>query len=387
MQTAVKSNLYFTSFSSFNHMADWMSAIRKPELNHQISQALIRLTNRRQSFEILAARLITIADRAYPFRQMDVVEQASDILLNLPLPREFKSIANYYKGFCIKRRGQFEAARALFEQVADDAPLRYRARAIIALGSIAFDSSDYQSAMPLYIEGGRAALLAREFDPLAAYYTQFMLAILKSVDGDHRGTLKDLERIFPLVRAIGSYYPPIYYNYLNSLAVEFLEVGQLTEAQNVSKIVLASPYAAAYPEYRETGIDIALRGRRSSRSVVSLAGLNLNTQNVLSLPSAEHVSGGSTVMPASGAQEPARVLCMQKWKEKMGNEPNGDQKDGKSPNEMAQDEMLYEIIHIFTEPDMDAETRLEMLESIQKIAAKNRGKKQGKDSSKDPDQD
>ncbi len=312
MQTAAKSNLTLISLSSFNRKAGRISTIEKPELNQQISQALIFCINRRQSLNLLAERLIAIADRAYPFRQMDIVKQASDLLLGLPLPREFKSIAHYYKGFCIKRRGQFDEARALFEMVADEAPIRYRARAIIALGSIAFDSGDYQSATPLYIEGSRTALLAREFDPLAAYYTQFMLAVLRSVDGDHRGALTELEKIFTLVRAIGLHHPPIYYNYLNSLAVELLEVGQITEAQKVSKIVLASPYVAAYPEYRETGIDIALRARRASRSVVSLAQLGLNAKNVLRLPSAEHVSDDTSTGTASVSQEPARVLYMQK---------------------------------------------------------------------------
>ena len=136
--------------------------------------------------------------------------------------------------------------------------------------------------------------------------------------------------------------------------------------------------SAAYPEYRETSIDIALRGRRASRSVVSFARLDLNAQNVLSLPSAEHVSGDSPVVPASGNQKPARVLNMQKWKEKMGKEPNGGDRDGKSPEDMAEDEMIYEIIHVFTEPEMDAETRLEMLESSRKSqrrdAVKNRAR-------------
>ncbi len=228
---------------------------------------------------------------------------------------------------------------------------------------------------------------AREFDPLAAFHTRHLLAVIKSIDGDHKGALTDLDKMLPLARAVGSYYPPLYSNYLNSRAVDLLEVGQITEAQNLSTIVLASPYEAAYPEYRETSIDIALRARRASRSVVSFAGLNLNAQNVLSLPSAEHVSSDSPVVPASGSQKPARVLYMQKWKEKMGKEPNGDQNEGKSPKDMAEDELLYEIIHIFTEPEMDAQTRLEMLDSIKKIAAKKRAKKQDKDSGKDPDQD
>lgn len=71
----------------------------------------------------------------------------------------------------------------------------------------------------------------------------------------------------------------------------------------------------------------------------------------------------------------------------MVKESNGDHKNNKPNKDMTQDEILYEIMNIFTESDMDLETRLEMLESIQKLAAKKRAKKQEKDKDKDPDQD
>lgn len=46
----------------------------------------------------------------------------------------------------------------------------------------------------------------------------------------------------------------------NSLAVELFAVWRLEEAKNVSQIVLASPFASPYPEYRETREEIALKG-------------------------------------------------------------------------------------------------------------------------------
>jgi len=318
---------------------------------------------------------------------MDAVEQASDILLGLPLPRELRNVGIYYKAYCIKRRGQFVEARAMFERVADEATSKYKARALLGLGSVAFDSGDFPSAMSLYVEGGRAAMRARELDPLTAFYSQWAVAILKSIDGNHRGALTDLGGMFPLARAVGASYPPLFYSHLNSMSVELLESGQIVEAQNVSKIVLASPFADAYPEYRETSIDIALRGRRASRSVVSFAQSKLNAQNVLRLPPAEHVNSDTSVEPAPDHQKPARVFDMQKWKKKMGKEPNGDHKDSKSDKDMSQDEILYEIMNIFTEKDMDREIRLEMLESIRRLAAKKRANKQEKGPGKDSDQD
>lgn len=270
MQTAAESNLALMFISSFEGVAGVLPTVEKLELNRQISQALIQGMCRRQSLHALAERLIAVADHAYPLRQMEVVEQASGLLLCLPLPHEFKSIACYYKAICLKQRGQIDEARVLFERVAEKATSRYKARAILALGTLVSSCGDFQSGLSLFIEGGRAIMRAKEFDPLAAFYTQSGLAILKSIDGDHRRALADWEAMFPLVRAISMSFPPLYYNHLNSLAVELLEVGRIAEARNVSNIVLASPYASAYPEHRETSREIALRGRRASRSVVAI---------------------------------------------------------------------------------------------------------------------
>jgi len=140
--------------------------------------------------------------------------------------------------------------------------------------------------------------------------------------------------MFTLARAVSRFYPPIYYNPLNGFAVELLEVGRIAEARNVCNIVLASPVAAAYPACRETSMDIDLRGRI-----------------------------------------------------KMGKEPNGDNQGGKANKGKTQDEMLYEIMNIFTDSDMDWGIRFEMLEAIQQLAAKQRAKKHEKDAATDKDRD
>ena len=111
-----------------------------------------------------------------------------------------------------------------------------------------------------------------------------------------------------------------------------------------------------------------MRARRAARSVVSLAQHGLNAQNVLCLPSAEHVND-SPVGTASVSQEPARVLYMQEWKEKMGEEPDGNEKENKSPEEMSEREMIYRIVNLITQPGISEEKRLAMIRSVEKIAA------------------
>src|ERR1051325_4080194 len=61
--------------------------------------------------------------------------------------------------------------------------------------------------------------------------------------------------------------PKVYYDYLNSYTVELTEAGRLEEAQNICRVILASPYAFAYPEWRETEQDLVLRGYKSRSSV------------------------------------------------------------------------------------------------------------------------
>ena len=50
--------------------------------------------------------------------------------------------------------------------------------------------------------------------------------------------------------------PHLYFVYLNSLAVELGEAGRKYEARNIIRHVIASPFAFAYPEWRETGEDL-----------------------------------------------------------------------------------------------------------------------------------
>jgi hypothetical protein len=72
-------------------------------------------------------------------------------------------------------------------------------------------------------------------------------------------------------------------------------------------------------------------------------------------------------------------LCKAKWMKKMGKEPNGDNQGSKANQDKTQDEMLFEIMNLFTEPDMD------WLEAVQKLAAKRRAKKYQKDAAADKD--
>jgi hypothetical protein len=167
--------------------------------------------------------------------------------------------------------------------------------------------------------------------------------------------------MFPLVRAVGSVYPPIYCNYLNSLAVELAEAGRLEEATQACRITLASPFANSYPEYRATSDDIALRGRRASRSFVSFAQRALNTENILHLPVPNH-SIGQADSCLSTTDQPARVLDYINWKNKMGKKPNGDKKDDQLPLDMSGQDMAMKLLEVITQNKASEEKLRKLLE-------------------------
>ena len=172
-----------------------------------------------------------------------------------------------------------------------------------------------------------------------------MTTVVKALEGDHRGALGDLEKMLPLVRIASASQPYAYYDYLNSLAVELGEVGRLEEAKNVSRIVLASPFAPAYPEWRETHEEIEIRGWRASRSVVAFTQGIPEASNIVRLPASDSLDQRSSIEAAEpGAR--ATVLSMQQWKKKMTKQSNGDPQDRTIPRPTTEKEKRARAIQL-----------------------------------------
>ncbi len=160
--------------------------------------------------------------------------------------------------------------------------------------------------------------------------------------------------MLPLLR----YADPItYYDCLNSLAVELCEAGRLEEARNISNIVLASPYAFAYPEWRETSDEIALREYRHSRSLVWIS--QAVPYNVLPLPERSN----EITVPT---QQPARVLNYTDWKNKMVKEPNGNN-DEEKLDDLSGGDLVMKLLNLVTDDNVTDEQRRKILEYAAKI--------------------
>lgn len=375
MQKAAKSSFFLTDRFSLNVLADLQTAIRQAEFYQQITKQIIRGGYTEQAVYNLGNRLIALAEHAYASRQMDTVEQVSRILVNLPLEGRYKAVGHYYGALCLYQGRHFAKARLLLDHLTDELPPVFRSKSLIALSATYGECGDLPSFLSLCIEAGRAATSRDFYDPQTFLTSQRNIAVVKSIDGNHPGALADLERLLPLARTIGRLNPYLYYEHLNSLAVELLEVGRLEEAQNVSRIALASPYASAYPEWRGTWDDIQLRIYHTSRSVLSLNHSALNTGNVLPLILPErNLDAGSENPHRSPFQQQASVTSLRDWKQRMGKEPNGDKKNNQD-EELSDRQMVMKIMEYATELDLPDEVLRQMLDAVKKIAEDYRKKK------------
>lgn len=207
--------------------------------------------NRIESIEYTGRLLASLARKAQLARRIDVVRQATQLMLAMPLSEQLKGVAIFYQGIC--KQGDFESDRRLFERAAEKATPRYRARALECIGATLYHRGNIDEALPFYLAAGKASI---DSDPLTLAESQKMIAVIRSIYGDHKHALNDLENLFPLVRVVSRHYPALYYDYLNSLAVEFGEVGRIAEAESAISVALLSPFALVYPEWSETREEI-----------------------------------------------------------------------------------------------------------------------------------
>jgi len=259
------------NFISSSISGNWL-ARQESSAPHSYYQQLIYTSLARnlytiEGFQSLGRQLATIAHQAYFARQMDAVEQASQVMLALPISKELKAAAHYYQAIHTKRKGDFDGARRLLEYVVEEATPQYKARVLHTIGTTYFDSGKIETSVPFFLVAGQTA---SECDPLTWTASQKMIAVIRSINGDHKQALTDLKRLFPIVRALGNYYPALYYDYLNSLAVELGEVGRLDEAQAACSIALASPFALAYPEFAQTRDELEAKRTAATPSVVAI---------------------------------------------------------------------------------------------------------------------
>jgi AraC-like DNA-binding protein len=195
--------------------------------------------------------LTEVARRAYLLREHHIVAWASQTIRDLPLPSRLQTVSDYYSVYCEPHSP--EQSRAILADVADQAAPGLRERAILGIAHAYFGSADFVGSAYFYADAARASASTDLFVQTEACRT---MAACRGALGDHRGALRDLQKLWPVIHSLSRTYPTLYYDYLNSLAVELGELRKFPEARAAIAIALSSPFAAVYPNWRETKMEI-----------------------------------------------------------------------------------------------------------------------------------
>jgi hypothetical protein len=367
VHTAANKSFVLTDLSSFDS-SEFDSFLSHAGLYQQIAFRLIRTFNTNRNLNDLVTKLASLANHAYTFRRFEAIGWVGEVLLSLASSNQMASLGHYYTALSLNRgtRGDRAQATPLFEQVAEKGPLHYRARALLALGANSLVGHDGKAAAGFYSELMRILPNNREYVMLFAVMR--MTATMKGMEGDHRGALEDLERLFPLVRLAGSEQPHVFYDYQNSLAVELAKVGRLEEARHASEIALASPFAKAYPEWRDTRDGIERRERRPSRAAVSLTRYVASADNLLYLPVSGHACSSESGAPPTNPAAP--VLNLMSWKKKMTEATDAVSQNKKDYKDMDGRELLLKIMELTAATDLTDEELREIVEMIEGILSR-----------------
>jgi tetratricopeptide (TPR) repeat protein len=295
-------------------------------------------------------RLVLLGEQAHAFRRFDRVREVGNLLSTFS-PKNCRAVGHYFLAVAANNNGagDQQQARVLFELAADTAPERYKAKSILSLAAVSANTGDYASELYYFRESLKAAPKADLYTLLKAHKG---IAVVQAREGSHKRSLSYLETFLPLARHAE---PPVYFDYLNSYAVELGEAGRRREARNVSRLVVASPFAHAYPEWGETADDLG----EPHRPIVAINPSQYIPHNVLFMPVTE--PGERAAM----LDEPARVLDLQEWKDKMGKGKNG---DGEKPGgELKAQEMLMRIMEAYISHDATDEQRRKIYEYALKV--------------------
>ena len=218
----------------------------------------------RDEIESVFSQLARIADQAYALRRIDAVELASQIMLALPVSSEKKTIARRYQALCLYRKGLFEDARhRLDDLLEDELDPRLRSRALLDKAATHFDVGEIDQSVRFYVDAGQ---IARDCEPVALITSLRMVAVIKSIHGDHNKAVADLESLMPIGCRLLRRDQEAYCALLNSYAFELAEVGQIEQGLNVASKIAS--FAAIHPEVSQTIAELQSKLPTRKHSVV-----------------------------------------------------------------------------------------------------------------------
>jgi hypothetical protein len=200
-------------------------------------------------------QLVDLAELCYCLKDAQGQREIGLLLQEFPPP--FDLVGSYYEGVSLCQTNQFDEAKKRLERAYEHGPVKYRAKALLSLSAVEQRRGNLDESM-------RLRLQATSFDiPSIRLDAQHGMAVLLAIQGKHQHAVKHLEQFLPLARLLNR-DTPLYYDYLNSFAVELNDSGRTEEARNVINLVLSTPYVRHYPNWLDTGKEVYRNSYRSS---------------------------------------------------------------------------------------------------------------------------
>ena len=204
------------------------------------------------SYQALGQRILDEIKKAYAFRQVEQVKELAGMLARLPI-REYELVAQYYLVWCQCRKSDYRSD--ILERIAERTHT-YKAKALKSRGTFDLYEGRSESALYFYTEALKASESISDYVAVSRG-----IATAKSIEGFHASALRDIERLIPWLRHVE---PLIYFEVINSYAVELLAANKLSDAQDMSRIAVSSPYGPFYSEWQETFSEARRTRKRSS---------------------------------------------------------------------------------------------------------------------------
>src|SRR6266571_9257650 len=117
MQKAASTSRFLIDLSLEQRFVDSKSAVNNDgSLEGIVLSRLSRSANSHELFGELAIRFIRLAEHAYSLRDTKRLEEASRVLMNLPLAKA-RQVGLFYQALTLKRTGQIDEAQTRLESI------------------------------------------------------------------------------------------------------------------------------------------------------------------------------------------------------------------------------------------------------------------------------
>jgi hypothetical protein len=205
-----------------------------------------------EKVEVSAKSLSYVTRQAYHWQESDFQLRAAERLINLSPRTEHEG--RYFYALAQSRMGksEFEKACDEFKDLSDHAPIQIRAAATLATGLNLLAAGHMKEAFPRIIEANKMSLSSHLCAPIIAFDSLNWMSTIKSLEGDHEGSLKMMRGLIPLLRVLGRAFPLLICDYWNNCAYDLSQLGELDSASHLINKLKKTPYFGINSDYNET---------------------------------------------------------------------------------------------------------------------------------------